>query len=70
MKRLKSARAVVEHLGGLPRVCELTQANIKQAQNWPGRAQSFPAKTYCVMQRALRRRRAIAPPRLWNQVGF
>ena len=70
MKRLNSARAVVEHLGGLPRICEMTGANIKQAQNWPGRAKSFPAAYYVAMNRALARRNARAPASLWNQKGI
>ncbi|QOZ68856.1 hypothetical protein [Bradyrhizobium arachidis] len=69
MKHLTTAREVVEHLGGLERVCELTQAKSKTAYNWPTRAKSFPASTYVVMQRALRRRNASAPAHLWNQRG-
>lgn len=70
MKRLQTARAVVDHLGGLPRVCEITQTKHHSAKNWPGRAGSFPASTYYVMQRALRRRKATAPARLWNMRGI
>jgi hypothetical protein len=69
MQHLTTAKQVVNHLGGLPRVCDLVGANIKQAQNWPGRAGRFPASTYVVMQRALKRRRATAPARLWNMRG-
>jgi hypothetical protein len=70
MKKLSTARQVIEHLGGLPRVCEITRANLKQAYNWPGRAQAFPACYYVVMTRALKRRDATAPARLWNQKGL
>ncbi|WP_445215494.1 hypothetical protein ACKWRH_23735 [Bradyrhizobium sp. Pa8] len=69
MKYLTTARDVVNHLGGLERVCELTASKPATAKNWPTRAKSFPASTYVVMQRALRRRRASAPPHLWNQRG-
>ena len=69
MKKLNSAREVVDHLGGLPRVCAITGANKKQAQYWD-RSAAFPAATYCVMQRALRRRKATAHPSLWNMRGF
>jgi hypothetical protein len=69
MKYLTTAREVVNHLGGLPRVAELTETDLKTAQNWPGRAGSFPASTYVVMTRALKRRRARAPAHLWNMRG-
>lgn len=69
MMHLKTAKQVVARLGGLERVCELVEANTKQAQNWHGRAGTFPASTYVAMQRALKRRRATAPARLWNMRG-
>jgi hypothetical protein len=69
MRRLATARAVVDHLGGLPKVASITDTNISTAKNWPGRAGSFPASTYVVMSRALRRRKATAHPRLWNMRG-
>ncbi|MBR0741198.1 hypothetical protein JQ581_30125 [Bradyrhizobium liaoningense] len=70
MKHLTTARQVVEHLGGLARVSKLTDTKPKTAQNWPGRAKSFPASTYVVMSRALRRRKARAPAHLWNMRGL
>jgi hypothetical protein len=70
MRKLQTARDVISHLGGLKRVCEITGANRKQAEHWRGRAASFPASTYVVMMQALRRRRATAPPQLWNMRGF
>jgi hypothetical protein len=69
MRTLKTAKQVVDHLGGLPRVAALTEREITSAKNWPGRAKRFPASTYVVMQRALRRRGARAHPRLWNMRG-
>jgi hypothetical protein len=69
MRHLKTAQDVVDTLGGLAAVCELTGANTKQAWNWVGRAEMFPACTYVVMQRALRRRGATAPAWLWNMRG-
>lgn len=69
MRNLRTAQEVVDTLGGLSAVCELTDANIKQAWNWVGRAEMFPASTYVVMQRALRRRGARAPAWLWNMRG-
>lgn len=70
MRKLKTAKEVVNVLGGLQRVADLTQADIRAAENWPTRFGRFPADTYCVMQRALRRRRAYAPARLWRMRGF
>jgi hypothetical protein len=70
MRNLKTAQEVVDVLGGLPAVCELTDANSKQAWNWIGRANAFPACTYVVMQRALKRRGATAPAWLWNMRGI
>lgn len=69
MRHLKTTQQVVTALGGLPAVCELTDANIKQAWNWVGRAGTFPARKYVVMHRALKRRGATAPARLWNMDG-
>lgn len=70
MRRLATAKAVVDHLGGLSKVAVLTDTNINTAKNWPGRAGAFPATTYVVMSRALRRRRATADPRLWGMRGL
>jgi hypothetical protein len=69
MKRLRTVDEVVEVLGGLDGVCELTEANLKQAWHWVGRAGQFPAQYYVVMTRSLRRRGYEAPARLWNQKG-
>jgi len=69
MKNLRTALEVVEAIG-LDRVCELTEANPKQAWHWYGRAGMFPANTYVVLMRALRRRGCRAPDSLWNMVGI
>lgn len=69
MRNLRTAKDVVETLGGLSAVCELTGANLKQAWNWVGRAEAFPSNTYVVMTRALRRRNATAPAWLWSMRG-
>lgn len=70
MRTLRTAEKVIDALGGLERVCELTGANLKQAWNWHGRAGTFPSNTYVVMTRALRRRGAVAPPQLWKMKGL
>lgn len=69
MKKLRTAKQVVDTLG-LETVCELTGANAKQAWHWYGRAGVFPAKTYVVLTRTLRRRGYIAPASLWNMTGI
>lgn len=70
MRKLKTARAVVDHLGGLSNVAMLTDTPINTVKNWPGRKRAFPASTYVVMHRALRRRRATAHPSLWGMRGL
>jgi hypothetical protein len=69
MKRLRTVQEVVDALGGLNGVCELTDANLKQAWHWVGRAGQFPANTYVIMQRSLKARGFEAPARLWNMKG-
>jgi hypothetical protein len=69
MKKLRTVDQVVNVLGGLPKVCAMTGANLKQAWHWSGRAEKFPAQYHEVMTRALRRRGYEAPARLWNQKG-
>ena len=69
MKRLRTVQAVVDALGGLEGICELTDANLKQAWHWVGRAEQFPANTYVVIQRALHARGLEAPARLWSMKG-
>jgi hypothetical protein len=65
----RTAQEVVDALGGLDAVCELTGAPFKTAWNWSGRAGTFPACYYAVMTRALLRRGASAPAWLWKQRG-
>lgn len=70
MKKLRTPLEVVEQLGGIERVCELTEANPKQVWHWYGRAGMFPANTYVVMKRGLKRRNCYAPDHLWNMKGL
>jgi hypothetical protein len=67
-RRLSTAREVVDALGGIAAVCKLTGAQPKAAYHWTGQAEMFPARTYCLMQDELKRRRAIAPRQLWNMM--
>jgi hypothetical protein len=68
---LKTAQDVVNALGGLDAVCKMFDATKKQAWNWVGRkGGKFPAHTYVVMQRALKRRGKSAPAHLWTMSGI
>jgi hypothetical protein len=70
MKKLKSVKEVVEFLGGIHAVMEITNANYKQAINWPGRANKFPAATYVPLQKVLKKKNATAPDSLWTMRGL
>lgn len=76
MKELRTTKTVVAHLGdgdrvkGFDRLCAITRANKKQAYNWVGKANKFPASTYFVVTRELERLDATAPAQLWNMRGI
>jgi len=72
MKKLRTVESVekVVNVLGLETVCELTEANGKQVWHWYGRAGMFPANTYVVVKRALKRRGYNAPDYLWNMKGI
>lgn len=65
MKRLRTAQQVIDRLGGLNRIAEMTATDLKSAYNWP-RFEAFPSSTYVVMNRALNRRGYTAPASLWG----
>jgi hypothetical protein len=67
---LLTAKTVVKALGGIAAVRKLTGANDKQAWNWIGRSEGFPACFHECMRRELNRRGYDAPARLWNQKGL
>lgn len=68
MEELTDARAVVERLGGIKAVAELTQRKYTAAANWPA-FNKFPPNTFFVMQEALKERRCKAPASLWGMVA-
>jgi hypothetical protein len=70
MRRLSTVDQVIDALGGMDRVLELTGTNSKQTWNWQRRTGQFPAQWHDAMTKALRKRRCTAPPRLWNQKEF
>ncbi len=69
MRHLRTAQQVVDALGGYDEVCILCETNLKAVWHWVGRAEMFPADSYVVMQRKLKRRGYAAPAWLWNQRG-
>jgi hypothetical protein len=66
-RTVTTARDVVDVLGGNAIVAKMTGGSIKSVYHWKGTAKKFPARHYDAMQRELKKRRVIAPPRLWNQ---
>lgn len=69
-KKLITTKTVVEHLGGIGRLCDVTTANRKQAYNWVGTGKKFPAWTYIAIMRELERTGATAPHQLWTFRGI
>jgi hypothetical protein len=70
MKRLNSAREVIEALGGRDAVMEMTGATGKAVWNWAGYFNAFPADCYKLMIDKLARKNLTAAPYLWRQRGF
>jgi hypothetical protein len=56
MRKLNTQTEVIEALGGTIRVRELLEANRKQFWHWT-KTGVFPAYTYPVVQKALKRRK-------------
>ncbi len=67
MQELSTADEVIEALGGVRAVAELTHRTYPAAYNWKmfGR---FPPNTFATMQEALRKRERVAPKSLWGMV--
>jgi hypothetical protein len=70
MRHCRTAREVVDALGGVIAVRELTGANIKAIYYWTGRARKFPANQHQTMLDALKRKKAKAPHWLWAQNNY
>ena len=68
MRRLKTAREVVDALGGIEAVATMTRAQPKTVYHWTGRNDCFPSRTFDTMKAALKRRHLHAPAKLWNQL--
>ena len=63
----RTTEAVINSLGGLGAVAELTHTKAKSVWNWK-KSNRFPAKTYLALISALGRRGDSAPNNLWNMV--
>ena len=64
---LKSTTAVIEALGGVRAVADLTNRTYQAAHNWK-RFKTFPPDTYLVMKAKLDEIGATAPASLWRMV--
>lgn len=67
MTQLLTTVQVIERLGGVHAVAELTGRTYAAASNWT-RFKTFPANTFAVMTAALAARGYHAPASLWRMV--
>lgn len=65
MSVLTSTKQVIDELGGISAVAELTGRKYGAAAQWPHFA-TFPSNTYLVMTGALAARGLSAPASLWG----
>ena len=65
---LSTTIEVIEALGGISAVAELTNREYNAAHNWKS-FQTFPPDTFLVMTTALERIGHRAPASLWRQVA-
>jgi hypothetical protein len=70
MRRLHTAREVIEALGGRAKVMELTEATKNAVWNWEGYFDAFPADCFKLMNDRLAQKNMTAPAYLWRQRGF
>jgi hypothetical protein len=70
MKRLNSAREVIEALGGIDVVMKMTGATKNGVWNWECYFDAFPARFYKLMTDKLAQKDLTAGPHLWRQHGF
>lgn len=67
MSHLTTTNEVIDALGGLAIVAEITGRKTGAAWNWQ-KFETFPADTFLAMTTALAERGHDAPPSLWRQV--
>ena len=66
-KHLNSTREVIDALGGLDAVVELTGRSYPTVSGWQSNYNAFPAQLYVLMTQALFRAGYTAPDHLWGQ---
>lgn len=67
MDELTDAKSVIDELGGLKAVADLTGRKYNAVWNWQN-VGTFPPKTYLILTAALRERGKTAPMSLWRIV--
>jgi len=67
LKTLETTAEIVEALGGIAKVAELTGRSYNAAANWVT-APTFPADTFVLLKAELRKLGFIAPPSLWRMI--
>lgn len=67
MVTLNSVPEVINVLGGMPAVADLTGRKSNVVWNWKDR-KVFPAYTYAVLKAALHAKGADAPDNLWKNM--
>jgi hypothetical protein len=65
MRELHTTSEIMDELGGIKAVAELTGRKYSAAFNWRASG-SFPANTYVVLIDALKERDCVASPQLWG----
>jgi len=65
MSDLGTTKAVIEALGGLKAVADITGSKYSAVGNWATYGK-FPARTFVVLTDALRSTGRQAPPSLWG----
>ena len=68
LSELSTTGEVIDALGGVPAVSELTGSTYKAVFNWKG-FDNFPSKTYLVMTGALASKGKTAPASLWGMTA-
>ena len=66
-RELETTAEVMEALGGINAVAEITGQKYKAAANWKA-FEAFPSRTYLVMTQELARKGLRAPASLWRMV--
>ena len=67
-RKLRTLPDVINALGGIQAVAELTGQTYSNAANWNSWRPTFPPSTYVVMMNALIKRGFTAPYSLWRMI--